>query len=45
MAYTVAGGGVETWFAAFNRDQNWKLQATKGASLDEIQKLMIAANS
>lgn len=40
MVYSVAGDRVEAWFAAFNRQQGWKLQATKGASRDEVQHLL-----
>jgi hypothetical protein len=29
MVYKVAAGELECWFAAFNRQEGWKLQATK----------------
>jgi hypothetical protein len=40
MVYSVAADRVETWFAAFNRKQGWKLQATKGANRDNVQQLL-----
>jgi hypothetical protein len=40
MVYTVASGEIEAWFAAFNRRQNWALQATKGASREDVQQLL-----
>ena len=40
MVYKVAFGRVEAWFAAFNREQGWKLNATKGMSRDDVQKLI-----
>jgi hypothetical protein len=38
--YSVAGDRVETWFAAFNREQVWKLHATKGASREDVQEFL-----
>jgi hypothetical protein len=40
MVYSVVGDRVETWFAAFKRQQGWSLDATKGASRDEVQELL-----
>jgi hypothetical protein len=40
MVYSVAGERIEAWFAAFNRRQGWKLQATKCASRDDVQQLI-----
>jgi hypothetical protein len=40
MVYSVVGNRVEAWFAAFNRQQGWKLQATKGASRDDVQQIL-----
>lgn len=37
MVYVVAGGQVESWFAAFNRQQEWKLQATKGVGRNILE--------
>ncbi len=43
MVYSVAGERVEAWFAAFNRQQDWTLQATKGANRDDVQRLLDTA--
>ncbi len=40
MVYAVVQDGVEAWFAAFKRGQSWRLQATKGASRDDVEKLL-----
>jgi hypothetical protein len=40
MVYSVAGDQVEAWFAAFDREQAWKLHATKGASREDVQQLL-----
>jgi len=40
MVYSVVGNRVEAWFAAFNRQQGWKFQATKGASRDDVQQML-----
>ena len=45
MVYSVAGERVEAWFAAFNRQQGWKLQATKGVSRDDVQHLLNTTSS
>jgi hypothetical protein len=42
MVYAIAGDRVETWFAAFGRKQEWKLNATKGTSRDDVQQLLNA---
>jgi hypothetical protein len=42
MAYNISGDRVEAWFAAFNRQDCWKLQATRGANRDQIQQLLNA---
>jgi hypothetical protein len=38
MVYSVVGDRVEAWFAAFKREQGWKLGSTKGESRDEVQE-------
>ena len=43
MVYSVAGDQVEAWFAAFNREQDWKLQATKDVSREDVQRLLETA--
>jgi hypothetical protein len=40
MVYRGGADRVEAWFAAFNRRQAWKLFATKGASQDDVQRLL-----
>ncbi len=40
MVYSAAGDRVEAWFAAFNRHQGWKLQATKGTAREDVQQLL-----
>ncbi|MCU1268994.1 MAG: hypothetical protein JWN74_288 [Acidobacteriaceae bacterium] len=40
MVYNVAAGGLESWFAAFKRQEGWKLQATKGVSRDDVEQLL-----
>jgi hypothetical protein len=32
MVYIVTVDQVECWFVAFNREEEWKLQTTKGVS-------------
>jgi hypothetical protein len=39
MVYTVEAEQVNTWFAAFNRDNRWRLQATKGAGREYVERL------
>ena len=38
MVYVVTADQVECWFAAFNRQQEWKLQSTKGVSRDRLER-------
>jgi len=40
MVYSVSGDVVETWFAAFKRDPDWRLELVAGISRDEVQDLM-----
>jgi hypothetical protein len=40
MVYKVVANRIEAWFAAFNRQQGWKLLATKGASRDDVQQFL-----
>lgn len=40
MVYAVAAERVESWFAAFRRKGMWKLQAAKGVSRDDVQRLL-----
>jgi hypothetical protein len=40
MVYSVTDGVVETWFAAFKRDPEWRLELVAGISRDEIEDLM-----
>jgi hypothetical protein len=39
MVYTVEAKEVNTWFAAFYRDNRWRLQATKGAGREYVERL------
>ena len=41
--YSVEGERVDTWFAAFNRNDRWKLHATKGAGRDYVEHLCATA--
>jgi hypothetical protein len=43
MVYSVEGERVDTWFAAFNRNDRWKLHATKGAGRDYVERLCATA--
>jgi hypothetical protein len=43
MVYSVESKRVDTWFAAFNRNDRWRLKATKGASRDHVQQLFETA--
>jgi len=45
MVYNVSDGGLECWFAAFNRQEEWKLQATKGVSRDDVKQLLEVRSS
>jgi hypothetical protein len=40
MVYSVTRDQVEAWFAALNREEGWKLQATKGARRGHVQQLL-----
>lgn len=40
MVYSVKADQVECWFAAFNREQEWKLGATKGISRQDVERLI-----
>lgn len=40
MVYNVAADGVKCWFAAFSRQETWKLHATKGVSREEVEDLL-----
>ena len=37
MVYVVTADQVECWFAAFNREEEWKLKATKGVTRDKLE--------
>lgn len=43
MVYSVEAEKVNTWFAAFNRDNRWKLHATKGAGREYVERLFATA--
>jgi hypothetical protein len=43
MVYSVEGERVDTWFAGFNRNDRWKLHATKGAGRDYVERLCATA--
>lgn len=38
MVYVATADQVECWSAAFNRQQEWKLQATKGVSRSRLER-------
>jgi hypothetical protein len=38
MVYIVTVDQVECWFAAFNRQEEWKLQTTKGVSRNKLER-------
>jgi hypothetical protein len=40
MVYNVGASGLECWFAAFNRQEGWKVQQTKGVSRDDVEHLV-----
>jgi len=40
MTYTIKNGKIETWFAAFRKDDMWKLLHTKGINQDHLQEYM-----
>jgi hypothetical protein len=40
MVYKVVADQVQCWFAAFERQQDWKLHATKGISREDLEELL-----
>jgi hypothetical protein len=38
MVYVVTVNHVECWFAAFNRQEEWKVQTTKGVTRDTVER-------
>jgi hypothetical protein len=40
MIYNTEADQSDCWFAAFNRESAWELQATKGASRKDVQNLL-----
>jgi hypothetical protein len=40
MVYELSTERVDCWFASFNRLDEWTLQATKGASRDDVERLL-----
>jgi hypothetical protein len=40
MVYNVGAGGLDCWFAAFNRRAGWQVQQTKGVSRDDVGRLV-----
>jgi len=38
MVYVVTVDQVQCWFAAFNREEEWKLQTTKGVTRDSLER-------
>ena len=42
MVYNLLADQVECWFAAFNRQDGWKLSAAKGVSRQDVEALMSA---
>lgn len=40
MVYNVTADRVQCWFAAFVREQAWRLGATKGISRQDVEKLI-----
>lgn len=43
MVYVVATDEVQSWFAAFNRKAEWKLNMVKGTNLVYVQRLLNAS--
>ena len=43
MVYNAVDAGVRCWFAAFKRQQDWKLYATKGISRENVEELLTTA--
>jgi hypothetical protein len=44
MMYRIQGDRIEAWYAAFNRQNGWNVQATKGVSSDNVQVLIDSAS-
>jgi len=40
MVYTATSGEVETWFAAFSREDDWKIKMAKGQTKGHVQDLL-----
>ncbi len=40
MVYSVAADPPECWFAGFNRQKGWKVQATKGVNRHDLEQLL-----
>lgn len=38
MVYVVTANQTECWFAAFNREEKWKLLTTKGVTRDRVER-------
>ena len=38
MVYVITADQVECWFAAFNRQEAWKLETTKGVNRDKVER-------
>jgi hypothetical protein len=43
MVYAVKNGTVETWFAAFTKNGEWKLHSTKGIDRDAAEELLASS--
>jgi hypothetical protein len=43
MVYNARADGVECWFAAFSRQETWKLYATKGVRREEVEDMLSTA--
>lgn len=42
MVYNLVSEQLECWFAAFNRQDGWKLRSTKGVSRQDVETLLSA---
>ena len=40
MVYSVVEDLLEAWFAAFTRQQGWRLSATKGINREHLEALL-----
>ncbi len=40
MVYELSTDRVDCWYASFSRRQEWKLQATKGARREDVERLL-----